>query len=82
MARFFMIRFVAGLALAVSLLAAASAPASAQDARQNEPGQFDFYVLSLSWSPSFCAEAQDRGRSGGAQCGARPYASGLRAAFD
>ena len=75
-----MIRFVAGLALAVSLLAAASAPASAQDARQDEPGQFDFYVL--SWSPSFCAEAQDRGRSGGAQCGARPYASGLRAAFD
>jgi len=27
--------------------------ASAQDRRQNEPGQFDFYVLSLSWSPSF-----------------------------
>src|SRR6266853_892720 len=26
---------------------------SAQDRRQNEPGQFDFYVLSLSWSPSF-----------------------------
>ena len=23
--------------------------ASAQDARQNEPGKFDFYVLSLSW---------------------------------
>src|SRR5580693_734359 len=70
-----MIRFVAGLALAVSLLAAASvpAPASAQDARQDEPGQFDFYVLSLSWSPSFCAAAHDSGRSGGAQCGARPY---------
>src|SRR5579862_8958381 len=69
MARMFMIRFVAGLAFAV--LAAASA--SAQEARQNEPGQFDFYVLSLSWSPSFCAAAQDSGRSGGAQCGARPY---------
>ena len=47
--------------------------ASAQDARQNEPGQFDFYVLSLSWSPSYCAAAHDSGRSGGAQCGARPY---------
>jgi ribonuclease T2 len=68
-----MIRFVAGLALAVSVSAAACVTASAQDARQNEPGQFDFYVLSLSWSPSFCAEAQDKGRSGGAQCGARPY---------
>lgn len=68
-----MIRFGARLALAVSLLAAAALPASAQDARQNEPGQFDFYVLSLSWSPSFCAAAHDSGRSGGAQCGARPY---------
>jgi ribonuclease T2 len=66
-------RFIAGLAIASSVLAAASLPASAQDARQNEPGKFDFYVLSLSWSPSFCAAAQDSGRSGGAQCGARPY---------
>jgi ribonuclease T2 len=56
--------------------------ALAQDARQNTPGQFDFYVLSLSWSPSFCAEAAERqsteanqpARSAGAQCGARPYA--------
>ena len=68
-----MIRFGARLALAVSLLAVAALPAWAQDARQNEPGQFDFYVLSLSWSPSFCAAAHDSGRSGGAQCGVRPY---------
>src|SRR5690348_18193525 len=50
--------------------------ATAQDPRQNEPGQFDFYVLSLSWSPSFCAEAAERGiRSANAnvQCGPRPY---------
>src|SRR5271154_533949 len=58
---------------------AAPAPALAQDARDSahadEPGQFDFYVLSLSWSPSFCAEAAERhhNRSAGAQCGARPY---------
>jgi len=68
-----MIRLIAGLAFASSLLAAVPLPASAQDARQNEPGKFDFYVLSLSWSPSFCASAHDSGRSGGAQCGTRPY---------
>ena len=52
-----------------------SRAASAQDQRQNTPGQFDFYVLSLSWSPSFCAAAAERGRRGGGnmQCGVRPY---------
>jgi ribonuclease T2 len=49
--------------------------ALAEDARQNEPGQFDFYVLSLSWSPSFCAAAAERdaARAAPLQCGARPY---------
>ena len=64
-----MIGFVARVTSAASLLVAASLAASAQDA----PGKFDFYVLSLSWSPSYCAAAHDNGRSGGAQCGARPY---------
>ena len=33
-------------------------PAAAQqDRRQNAPGEFDFYVLALSWSPSFCEAA-------------------------
>src|ERR1700753_200216 len=53
-----------------------SGTASAQDRRQNAPGEFDYYVLSLSWSPSFCAEAQQRGgggRSQQTQCGGRPY---------
>jgi ribonuclease T2 len=62
-------------ALAVALLAAGGSAARAQDARQSEAGQFDFYVLSLSWSPSFCAAAAER-HNGGApslQCGARPY---------
>ena len=60
----------------VLCLAALAAPASAQDAGRGTPGRFDFYVLSLSWSPTFCAEAAERhaGRSAGAQCGARPYA--------
>ena len=48
---------------------------AAQDRRQNAPGEFDFYVLALSWSPSFCEAAAERGNSGRsqAQCGGRPY---------
>ena len=63
------------IALAVSVLLAAMPRALAEDARQNEAGQFDFYVLSLSWSPSFCAAAAERGSARGPtlQCGARPY---------
>jgi ribonuclease T2 len=63
-------------AITAVCLAAVTAPASAQNAERGTPGRFDFYVLALSWSPSFCAEAAERhaGRSAGAQCGARPYA--------
>ena len=43
-------------ALAAALMLLLSALAvPAQETRQNEPGQFDYYVLSLSWSPSFCS---------------------------
>jgi ribonuclease T2 len=60
---------VAALALAFSL-AADSAPA--QD--RGEPGRFDFYVLSLSWSPSYCEAEGDR-RKGDEQCThGRPFA--------
>ena len=59
-------------ALIVGLLLAPS-PLVAQDQRQNAPGQFDFYVLSLSWSPSFCEAAGERGTPPQQQCGARPY---------
>src|SRR6266516_2781661 len=67
-----------GLLLRVALLALLLTPqaATAQDPRQNAPGQFDFYVLSLSWSPSFCAGAAERGSTAAAanaQCGPRPY---------
>jgi ribonuclease T2 len=54
----------------------ATTGAFAQDKRQNTPGEFDFYVLSLSWSPSFCEAAAERGNSGRsqAQCGgSRPF---------
>ena len=49
--------------------------APAQDRRQNQPGEFDFYVLALSWSPSFCAAAEERtpGRAPPEQCAKRPY---------
>jgi ribonuclease T2 len=43
----------------------------AQDARQNSPGAFDFYVLSLSWSPSFCEAAGERAPR--QQCAERPF---------
>ncbi|MFK4651590.1 ribonuclease T2 [Bradyrhizobium japonicum] len=65
------------LVLAAGLVALPGG-AQAQDKRQNAPGEFDFYVLSLSWSPSFCEEASERNRGGGGrsqmQCSGRPYA--------
>jgi ribonuclease T2 len=64
------------LLISFAALAASSGTASAQDRRQNTPGEFDFYVLSLSWSPSFCEGKEERGgggRSQQAQCGGRPF---------
>ncbi|MPZ40843.1 MAG: ribonuclease T [Rhizobiales bacterium] len=60
----------AAIAATVLLVTAA---ASAQDRRQNQPGQFDFYLLALSWSPSFCQASAERGRAPREQCGGRPY---------
>jgi ribonuclease T2 len=63
---------VFGVACAVvSWALLAGQPAAAQDRRKNAPGNFDFYVLSLSWSPSFCESAGERAPR--QQCGARPY---------
>src|SRR3569833_2765648 len=70
-------RLVISLALSLILaagLAVLAGDAKAQDKRQNAPGEFDFYVLSLSWSPSFCEEAAERGGRSQIQCGGRPYA--------
>ena len=70
-----MVRFTLRAVLAACLLTALVSRGSAQDQRQNQPGQFDFYLLSLSWSPSFCAAAAERGygRAPSQQCGVRPY---------
>jgi ribonuclease T2 len=71
LARLFVLFSVAGISGGVF-----AGAAWAQDHRQNTPGEFDFYVLSLSWSPSFCAAASERGSTGRntqTQCGGRPY---------
>jgi ribonuclease T2 len=63
-------------AFAVVVLSLALGSASAQDPQsqqRNQPGKFDFYVLSLSWSPSFCKDSEERGRDANEQCRGRPY---------
>jgi len=71
--------FFAAAALALALLGVA-APADARHSRRESQGSdtrqdgrgFTYYVLSLSWSPSYCASA--RPRAGDQPCGgARPY---------
>jgi len=64
-------------AVAAALLPLTVIPGVAQDPRQNEPGQFDFYVLSLSWSPTFCDAVTERSADSAArqpECGDKPYA--------
>src|SRR5438552_5790457 len=65
---------VSRLLISLWLVVASPGMASAQDRRQNAPGEFDFYVLALSWSPSFCEAAAERGNSGRSQVQCeRPY---------
>jgi ribonuclease T2 len=62
--------------LVAMIFAFLSAVAQAQDRRQNEAGQFDFYVLALSWSPSYCEASAERSPNQTAQdqqCGERRY---------
>jgi ribonuclease T2 len=51
----------------------AASGVAAQDRRQNRPGQFDFYVLALSWSPSYCEATAERGQTSREQCGPRRF---------
>lgn len=73
-------RFSKAVCLALAVLTVAAFAGSdsgfAQDKRQNAPGEFDFYVLSLSWSPSYCEASRERGntsRGNNVQCGGRPF---------
>jgi ribonuclease T2 len=67
-------RGLAALALALLMALPASAQLRRSGASEGDrPGRFDYYVLSLSWSPTYCADAGDR--DSGQQCNsARPYA--------
>ena len=60
--------------LITAALFAASSPAYAPAGGGCDTcaGKFDFYVLSLSWSPSFCDMAGDRAGKR-SECGERPY---------
>ncbi len=60
-----------GLLLALPGIAEARRHGSARGGQ--EPGEFDYYVVALSWSPTYCADVGPR--EGGQQCsGSRPYA--------
>ena len=62
-------------ALAAAALAFTASERLAHGQQDFTPGEFDYYVLSLSWSPSFCEAAAGRrpDRVPREQCGARPY---------
>ncbi len=63
------VRSLAAALLAATLTASSGAPASA--GFSDRPGDFDYYALVLSWSPSFCLD----GHGSDPQCTAkRPYA--------
>src|SRR5438874_8807746 len=65
---------ISRLLISLALVVVFAGVAFAQDRRQNAAGEFDFYVLALSWSPSFCEAAAERGNSGRSQVQCeRPY---------
>lgn len=74
-ARVSLLRAAAIAAFSLISFAANHSAALAQDERRGEPGKFDFYVLALSWSPSFCEAARERApdRAPQQQCASRPY---------
>ena len=63
-----LVRIAAFVLLIAATLNTASAQNSDRNRSSGQPGRFDFYVLALSWSPSFCQDTEERGRDGGQQC--------------
>lgn len=59
--------------LAFILVAVPAASAQASKDTQDAPGRFDFYVLALSWSPSFCEKQRPDRRARNPQCSGRPF---------
>jgi ribonuclease T2 len=63
------------VAIASSFIFVFAIVALADDRRQNTPGAFDFYVLALSWSPTYCESVKARsGARPDPQCSGRPFA--------
>lgn len=54
-------------AVAVAAVAFLSTAGSSWAQRRAEPGTFDYYVLTLSWSPAFCAK--EKNQADPDQCG-------------
>ena len=62
-------------AIACSFVFIFAIVALADDRHQNAPGEFDFYVLALSWSPTFCENSKERASNrADPQCNGRPFA--------
>lgn len=74
-----MVRSAIRCLVTLGLLVVAStawAQGAQPDKPRGQPGQFDFYVLSLSWSPSFCAAMAERSEGRAApsgECGTHAY---------
>ncbi len=67
-----MLRRLGAAATMLFAAAVASALAVAPSRADDIPGEFDFYVLALSWSPSYCASEGPRANK--QQCGiSRPF---------
>jgi ribonuclease T2 len=68
------VRRAAAIAFSFAFLFAFAALAIEAD--QNKHNRFDFYVLALSWSPTYCESAKQRasGRKPSLQCSGRPFA--------
>ncbi len=75
MSRYRLYRLARVAAVACSVTLIFGSAAFAQERRQGDPGQFDYYILALSWSPSYCEARQGRARnrSQERQCDGRPF---------
>ena len=60
-------RLLIALMIAVAILMPVGARSRSRNRGQGQPGVFDYYVLSLSWSPQYCASngTGDPGQCGG-----------------
>jgi ribonuclease T2 len=64
----------AGCVSLFAVAAEAQRPYNQQQSRSNrtfEAGKFDYYVMALSWSPSFCSGAAGQSRGNESQCAPR-----------